>query len=717
MKRMKLIHYIYCVPLAFLAACSSEEMSTAEELHPNGAIELSADIVEGGSKLMTRAGTEDNHARHLNLTSGTALALQVRGKWTGHAPNPVVKTTKGTIGSTTGADSKHNVVTCDPVLYWDDYGTADPANAETGRAEGLTIYGAAINGQTTAPTVSDYTALSWTLYADQTQNNQKPEDTDLLISNNVKAGTGDGTYKFDERASGKLLEFRHALSKITVNLKAGAGFSGNVFAATPAVTLVNKEGTTTSSDSWAYTRGNINITTGVVSSLANSAVITMNAGTTDATLTAAGYTVTKEALVIPGSLFEGDAAIIARINADGNIYYVTAEKIRTAINSSTHGTDGAYATEAGKNYIINVIVNKTDIVVTATVTNWTDVTAEEVSPVINVSAAWGSSGSAMGDGSFSFYRSTSLNTGYGSVTGSYYGKDSEVTKSGDDWTMSPQLYWPNHNTHYQFRGVMPQTGTETGTVSYPRVETATHSSVEYQVIKVQNVAYTSGTFPSDLQIARPEIDANEQCTNTETGHTKTYLYDGGICATEGTINLNFKYMMSQVEVNLSTTDGSDKVDLEGAIVDIINVYNNGDVKLGDRGVIPTGDKGSYTLNPVAGSGNANKRWSAIVPQELAYDMTNFQNNAKFRIKIINTNGTPDDDTDDTVDTYYADIAPIKKKGSTTDYVATHQTSPEKWLWESGVHYVYNLKLSKTEIKISATLANWTTVTADENVWF
>ena len=446
----------------------------------------------------------------------------------------------------------------------------------------------------------------------------------------------------------------------------------------------------------------------------------MNAGTTDATLTAAGYTVTKEALVIPGSLFEGDAAIIARINADGNIYYVTAEKIRTAISAS-HASDDAYATEAGKNYIINVIVNKTDIVVTATVTNWTDVTAEEVSPVINVSAAWGSSGSAMGDGSFSFYRSLDLNNGYSAnetlVSEKYYPEESVVTKSGSDWTMTPTLYWPNHNTHYQFRGVWPRTESVGG----PRVEEATHTvgedEVTYQVIKVQNVAYTSGTFPSDLQIARPEIDAGTQCTNTETGHTKTYLYDGGICATEGTINLNFKYMMSQVEVNLSTTDGSDKVDLEGAVVDIINVYNTGDVKLGDRGVIPTGDKGSYTLNPVAGSGNENKRWSAIVPQELAYDMTtNYQNNAKFRIRITNTNGTSDT-SDDTTDTYYADIAPIKKTGSTTDYVATHQTSPEKWLWESGVHYVYNLKLSKTEIKISATLANWTTVTADENVWF
>ena len=611
-------------------------------------------------------------------------------------------TTTATVGAETAADSKHNVLACSPVLYWDDYGTADPANAGSGkgREEGLTIYGVAINGKDTAPTVDSFTALGWTLYTDQTQTNQKPEDTDLLISNNVKSSTAvadmeldTGTYKFDERTYGKLLEFTHALSKITVNLKAGAGFGGS-FASAPTVTLYG---------SWAYTTGTVNVSTGGWSSLGGAAVVTMFQKTSATT----GYNVTKEALVIPGSAFASDATDIIRINADGNIYYVTAEKIRTAINSSTHGTDGAYNTEAGKNYILNVTVNKTDIVVTATVTDWTTVNSAEVAPVINVSASWGSSDSGLGDGTFSFYRSTSLNDGYSSglKSGSYYPEESYLTKSSSTWTMTPQLYWPTHNTHYQFRAVWPRTVT-TDVTTNPKVQDENYGGeTNYQVIRVSNVAYTANSFPSDLQIARPEIAEDEQCTNNESGHTRTYLYNGGICATEGTINLNFRYMMCQVQVNLTTTEVTelhDDVNLTGAVVEIINVYNTGDVKLGDRGVIPTGSTSSYTLNIMAGDGNENKRLSAIVPQTLTYSTPQASTNVRFRITITNANST--------TDVYYADVAPIKKTGS-SDLVAPNGK------WESGYHYVYNLKLSKTKISVTATLANWTTVNADENVWF
>ena len=225
---MKLIHSIYLLPLALLTACHSEEPLTPSR--ECGPIELRAGIVEGGAAVTKAGGENASHAAHQALTSGTKLALQVNGTWTGHTPSTsIVYTTTATVGAETAADSKHNVLACSPVLYWDDYGTADPANAGSGkgREEGLTIYGVAINGKDTAPTVDSFTALGWTLYADQTQTNQKPEDTDLLISNNVKSSTAvadmeldTGTYKFDERTYGKLLEFTHALSKMTVNFGA-----------------------------------------------------------------------------------------------------------------------------------------------------------------------------------------------------------------------------------------------------------------------------------------------------------------------------------------------------------------------------------------------------------------------------------------------------------------------------------------------------------------
>ena len=700
---MKYTHYLYIASLAFLIACSSEEQVTTIpdiNIEPdNGEIMLSAGI--GSQKTATRAGAEDNHARHQNFTNGTKLALRISGTWTGHSPSTnIVLTTTGTIGSATGTGNLHNAVTCDPIRYWEDYGSSDAANAATGRTEGLTIYGAAINGKTTAPTVSDYTALSWTLPTDQTSTNNTPADKDLLITNNVKSGTGDGTYRFADRASGKLLEFTHALSKITVNLLAGDGFGGSFGTATPEVKLTSNEGNATTNAEWAYTTGTVNITDGTVSSQGTPAVIYMYQTATPTT----SYTVTKEALVMPGSQFSSDDAIIVRIKVADNIYYIKAKNIRTAM--ATAG-DTDYWTKAGKNYVINVQVNQTGVKVTATVTNWTDVSAEVVEPVININTDFGTpSETSLGKDAFSFYRSTSLNTGYSTKSGSYYPAESVISKVSEEWTMTPQLYWPSHNTHYQFRGVWPQTVITDVTTS-PRVKDGTGSSNGYQVIEVQNVAYSANTFPSDLQIGRPEISESAKCSNNEPGHTQTLLYNGGICASEGTITLNFRYIMSQVEVNLTTTDTpNDQVRLDGAKVELVNVYSSGDVKLGDRGVIPTGTTTTpYTLNTVDGDGNDNKRLSAIVPQILTYTTAQADGNVKFRITIYNDAGDPTN-----IDVYEADIKPILNSGKTAELAPNGK-------WESGVHYVYNLKISKTEVKVTATLANWTTVNATQDIWF
>ena len=721
---MKYKHYLYIVALAFLIACSSEERITTDSNEdPSGPIELSAGIVEGSTKATTRSGAEDNHANHQALTSDTKLALRVSGTWTGHGESPyaVVKTTTATVGAETSSGSKHNSLTCSPLLYWDDYGSADPANATTGRTEGLTIYGAAINGKTIAPSVSDWTALSWTLPANQTASESTPADKDLLISNNIKAGTGDGTYKFDSRASGKLLEFTHALSKITVNLNANNGFTDGVFASDPEVKLTSNNASTSYAE-WAYTTGTINITTGAVSSQANPAVITM----WQAVSAPDGYDITKEALVMPGSQFSADDAIIARINADGNIYYVTAEKIRTAISAS-HASEGAYSTEAGKNYIINVTVNKTDIVVTATVANWTNISADEVAPVINVSGDLGGSAVISADKTFSFYRSSfpNINLGYSydeSLKENNYYKEESVlgyTHSTTTWTMSPVLYWPNHNTHYQFRAVWPRTvTTTTGDEDKPRVvrEAPVGQTSEYQLIKVHNEAYTPDHFPSDLMIARPDVpNGYQNCGNNEVVHQKVNLYTNGICAREGTINLKFKYMMAQVEVILTTTDTDyDKVKLDGAIVELVNVHKTGSVKLGDMEIITTGVKsatpvpatdtfGDYTLDYNSTSTHYH---SAIVPQPLRFTEPLADGNLKFRIKIMNAAGDAVDDI------YYADIKPISVKVTGSSDAAAPVTN-----WESGKHYVYTLHLSKTEIKVTASLANWTEVTASQTVWF
>ena len=695
--------------MALISACTSEDdikpIYTVGEA--DNVITLRAGVSTGESDVQTRA-TDGNHTNHLALKQGTKAALRIDGTWTGHNPESVSQTTTATIGAKT-ADSKHNALTMSPMLYWDDYGTADPDNKGEGkgRNKGLTIYGVAVDGYKTEEnfalpsettnnltTISNWEALPWTLPEDQKQD---WANYDLLTSNNIKEES-DGTLKFDEVKSGNasdLLVFTHAMSKVTVKLTAGAGFVDSKFVSTPTVTLLG-----------FYTEGKVNVegkTTTATTTTSHDISTHLDEGGQGNT------TANFSALVFPGNSF-ANTTQIAKIEADGNVYYVTAEKINAA------NTADQDVFESGKNYIINVIVNKTEINVSATVTNWVDVESAEVSPVINVDASWGTSGTGSSDSfdSFSFYRSTSLAEGYSNgLTGNtedYFISediDKKTTGSESQWKFydssdnAIHLYWPDHNTHYQFRGVWPTTSVGTDdkeTIPHISKVSATDNT---QKIDIKNAEYcTTQNYPSNLMIGRPEVTGN--CTNTETGHTTPNLFDGGICATDGIVNLNFRYVMSQVEVVLSTSaDGSpDRVNIgSNTKVEILNIATNGYVKLGDRTVVPSSSTASYELNTVLGQDL--KRHSAIVPQPLAYSSHGDSTNARFKITVTNE--------DSTTDVYYADIQPIKKTSS-SELVAPNGK------WESGVHYVYNLKLTKTEIKVSATITDWTRVDASDNIW-
>ena len=691
-------HYrIIAVTMALFSACSSEDdikpIYTVGEA--DNVITLRVGVSTGESAVQTRATeTDSDHTNHLELTQGTKAALRIDGTWTGHRPDEnVSQLTTATIGS---FDNKHNSVFMSPEIYWDDYGTADPANMGEGkgRSKGLTIYGVAVDGVTTAPSVSSWTALSWTLPEDQKQD---WANYDLLTSNNIK---DDGTLKFDEVKNGNasdLLVFTHAMSKITVNLKAGEGFADNAFVNSPTVTVLG-----------TYLSGEVNVeeATTSVSETGSKSTITLKKEESPSS----GNTATYTGLMMPGNKY-GDSENILKINADGNIYYVTAKEIN-AVNTANENVF-----ERGKNYILKVTLNKTSIKVTATITDWVDVESENVEPVINVNADWGAAGNGSSDNfdSFSFYRSTSklddYSKDYSGNKNSYFAPegvaykpntptDQWPFKSGDDIV---KLYWPNHNTHYHFRGVWPTTSTEiSDTETSPHVSKVSDADAT-QKIDIRSVPYTQNSFPSDLLIGMPEFnDNNKMCQNSD--HNSVDQSECGICATEGKITLNFRYVMSQVEVILSTSaeESSDHVNInENTKVEIVNVANEGYVRLGDREVVPSSTKVTYTLNAVTGSGNELKRHSAIVPQDLSFTTPGASTNTRFKITVTNGDGT--------TDVYYADINPIKKADG-TGLVAP------KGKWESGVHYKYNLKLTKSEIKVSATITDWKTVNAAEDVW-
>ena len=578
-----------------------------------------------------------------------------------------------------------------PMLYWDDYGTADPDNT-VGRSKGLTIYGVAVDGYKTEEnfalpsetnnnltTISNWEALPWTLPANQTSG---WANYDLLTSNNIKEGEGsDGTLKFDavkDNTASDLLVFTHAMSKITVNLKAGEGFPGYTesssnakFEKIPSVKLLS-----------LYNSGTYNVETKSPNASKTATDIQMHLSSGGAD----NNTATFDALVFPGNSWIAESANstnILELEADGNIYKVTAKKLFDAMNAKNHS-----AITQGYNYVLNITVNKTKVNVEATIKDWDKVNSDPVTPEINISANYGQpvTGSNAFTKSFDLYRSTTIATGYDeNGTEDGINPAATYTYSGSSGSWNKTIFWPNHDTHYFFRGVYPQGRT-----------VITEGGND--VISVTNATYNQETAPSDLMIALPRSSGN--CVN----HGKN-IETNGICATKGTITMNFEYAMSKVELRLKSDGavGFDYVDLtqSDTKVEIIDGYKKGKIKLEDglHTTYTDSDKGDYGLSKQAtpASGFQMSTLDAIVPQELS-------DNVLFKITVKNSDGT--------TDVYTAQVNKIKgKKASETTATATEITE-----WKHGEHYIYTLDVKKSQIFVSATITDWTTVDASDDVW-
>lgn len=669
----------------------------------------------------TRATEGDNY---IPLAQGTKMRLRVEGKWNN---SELIKFTDCSADAATGNNTYNTISSYSPMLYWDDFGTADPSNID-GKNNGLAIYGVAVDGKKDkAPDVNNSTGesttdqwgdhslednnlLSWT-----TEDNSTSTvlDRDLIVSNNLSKTTADdpGNLTFEEhKAINKNLEnkdekqsrliFKHVLSKFTFNLKAADGFENYKFKSNPTVTLTRKKVSKMTEDNdgaYCLVEGKINIKKGEAKANDTKKVIKAKYISEQ---TDNGFQVVSEAAIVyPGTeISSSENDIIAQINADGNIYYITSEAIRTAIG----GTD--FKAKAGYNYVFNITVKKTKINVTASVEPWNEVEAE-YEPKINVTGNIGdgnTSASSLND--FSLYLKDDDDKGQYGLSGSetFIKANSEITVGSNEnnptYTFSPEVYWPDHQTHYHFRAVYPKTKS-TSDGSDPEVVTKSGT----QAIKVNNCKYEESKYPCNLLIGAPEITKGTMCGNKDhiSPTTEVDMSEHGICAREGSINLNFRYMMSQVVVNLSTSaDGaSNKVNIgANTIVEIENAQTEGWIGLHNRNVVKYGDNTStYMMN----NDGDKSRHDAIIPQSIE--------NLVFKITVYDENST-------VTDIYRANIKDIQvyvadSSGNKTGE-AKHITS-----WDSGHKYIYNLKVTKTKVSITATITDWETRSTDEtDIW-
>ncbi len=710
--------YIYIIGILSLlaAACSDDFQPTYTVGAEHNSITLRAAIGSGEEEVASRAPSHDEDAAHHVPFKSGKLHLRFDGVWKGHKDkdgNPlenIQTTTFATIGLEYDAGGKlkpHNPLTLSPPIFWDDFGTADPANMKpvdgNGREKGLSIFGVTVDGTNSLPKdkggnnleeILDWKAIPWTLPLNQTGGTI---NFDLLTSNNIQEGK-DGTLKFDPWLAGNkdktsdLLVFTHAMSKISVKLTADEGFPGYdyehknnanaKFENPPKVTLLNY-----------YYKGNVNVEAKVSTPTSDQGDIIAHIGGVETLHLAHSY-----ALVFPGNSFADDVNVV-RIEADGNTYYVTAEKMNDAMEAVQGVGNTTYL--QGKHYIFNVIVKKTGVDVTATIKDWEKVEAADETPIINFSECYGHTGTDLTT-PFSLYRSTTID-------GTYTGASDQavVSYSGGKYTMSPQLYWPDHQTHYFFRGIWPEVGSPDG----PAAAKITGGNS----IEVENAEYVANKYPSDLMIGRPRTAAggapDETCKNPA-HEREDGTYPAGICATDskdestGLIRMNFQYAMSQVIVKLTTSDGAANAITinEHTKVEILGGYTKGKILLGTEASDFTGQtvmpftmtKDIGIEKPISNK-DANYR-NTIIPQAL----TNASGDLKFRI-TISANGSATD--------AYETVLGIKEIKVTEGGVLKNITA-----WEPGKRYIYNLHVTKTGISVTATVTDWKTVDASENIW-
>ena len=689
MNRKDFIYTLAASLVLGLASCTSEDFWDTFDRTVDGPIDFTVGV-EGSParRALTRAVDENNQTQtpaasenYYALQGGTQLRLKVDGMWKRieETNGLVTKQATCTAESSTTAEVNTLKYDADQTLYWDDFGTGDPDNKDDqgnlNKAKGLSILAVAVDGKANAPEITtdaEWESKEWTVVTDGVD----VLSGDILVSNNF---TGVNAYKFADRSNGKL-ELVHPLSKITFNIKAGQGFK-NGFGSDPVLTLSKAntlEGIKDAANNYVLTTGTVSIKD--AKATAGTTMATVIAGTTS--LASEKVNIVKQAIVYPGTqLGADDNAIIGVLQADDNVYYIKAKDIHAKMTGHTD-----FKALPGYNYIINITVNKTGIRTTASVVDWNKVESDEVYPEINVKSVIGvTSGKVPSINSFDFWRSEEINKAYQNEA------TPTVANDGSTSFGTNTLYWTDHNTHYHLRGI------------YPTNTTVTTGTDETQYIEVKNGAYNANTSPSNLMIGMPEFGENEEdymCNNAD--HTSVDMRTAGICATEGSINLNFRYMMSQVEVNLTSTSDDDnaKVDLTNAEVELVNVGTEGKILLSDRSAVVTKDGETFTL-PYTSSNNYH---GVIIPQTLVND--DQSNKVQFKITVY----TDAQKTKKSV--YYADVAPIKVKvvGSTDAAKATNA-------WQAGMHYVYNLNITKTQINATASLTDWKTVEASEEVWF
>lgn len=570
---------------------------------------------------------------------------------------------------------------------------------------------------------------------------------DLFFSNNIVNYVGNekvpegsrtdnrmkfnfSTHKFPESTQ---LKFYHAMSKITIQLKAGKGFLANG-------TDFKLRNNTVDLLHGFNTRGLFNIKDGEFQMIHEHADISAIPLTKTVVSKSEPY-YTLEALAIPNihqflkthsesdtysRFVDGSADIMLEITVDDNTYKITSNDLFDAITGKTNATtltdNGTYVPlEAGKNYVFTFTIGKQQIDnLTAHVADWEEVVADEQIPsnariTLSVEDRSGSSSTSEVTSNMDIYRAldespTISDTYEGYNWTTKYNTDGKATWNGnplayntDRW--STDWFWESNKTYYHFRTLSPSTQdvTTDGAGDYTTISSSFCADAD----SYEEMSWGAPFFDVD-----PDYNFTYSTTKGFDGTGSGHQIYKAIGPTKDQVKILMFHMFCGVHFTIKTTGGADKVQLYNTVgnkhtkIDLVGYYPDGKVLLGTGlvnvdGTISTVGSPyniSCATSATAEFGNQDYYLSAI-PQDLT------------SVKLYIT--TPDNNQ------YIVDLGKVKATTVNTNNIANPYTqgSDSKYTidrWYPGFKYNYSFTLAKTGItNLQATIVDWETVTAED----
>ena len=727
LKKTNKYQTLLAVCLLTLSACnSSDSLSDSPIDQSKTPIELSVGIVGENAatpRAQTRTITNDNPYGQAAtaFTEATNLFMVMKSE---HATDgtKAAKYTRS-IGSVTGSTEAYNDVSFATgyLRYWEDSYARDSK---------VSVYSACVPGKNTALTIggsdsynqNNYTwsteAISPTIVwpmlsvsSPATQDASFLANQDLCFSNNVS-----GDYSIDFNSTNnqfnpRRMYFHHALTKVTFKIKRGDGFTGANFAFTESGKNIVLTG--------FYTSGTLDISTGVFSST-NTTTIDALSLTDHRSEASPPYDYELTGLMLPGSALTSTATNEVYFTIDNNKYHITKAQLATALaskkltdNSTAALADGSKM-RPGVHYVFTMTVSKKKIdKLTASIVEWETVNADGMTPSnARITVSLLDNGTPLtGDATFDLYRKASIfetisdvfqdytwSTGYASANNKAELTENETNTgvyTAKDPSNHVEWYWPDNKTFYHFRTVKPIN------------HVVTQAADDY-ITLTGAASYTDVCWGAPFNAlgsgGKLTYSTISGFDNTGTGETPTHQISKAIGPTTETINMVMFHMMSDVTIQLTTTDDDDKVTLTGATVQLTYIHPTGQVKMGNGLVTPTGDPTNVS-GTVSLESSVYQWHYGFVPQSLT-DVNGTTNDVVLTITTTDGNRYIVD-MESVVATTVGNnlIANTYSKDTNNKYIIN------RWYPNYKYTYTFNLKKSGVET-ISATLANWESVTAD-----